>query len=132
MDKKLNSSKQVILICMVIVVAFSASAVMFTISSFKNTGAFVEQATDLTAMNAISEIESSMVASVYSAKAMAENSFVIDWAEKETDFANDSEYIKKLYDYLNTYYKGNNYNFVFYASKETENIYYQDGVNLKM
>ena len=46
MDKKLNSSKQVILICMVIVVAFSASAVMFTISSFKNTGAFVEQATD--------------------------------------------------------------------------------------
>ena len=132
MDKKLNSSKQVILICMVIVVAFSASAVTCTISSFKNTGAFVEQATDLTAINAISEIESSMVASVYSAKAMAENSFVIDWAEKETDFANDSEYIKKLYDYLNTYYKGNNYNFVFYASKETENIYYQDGVNLKM
>ena len=36
MDKKLKSSKQVVLICLVIIIAFSASAIMFTISSFKN------------------------------------------------------------------------------------------------
>lgn len=132
MDNRLKSSRQVILICLVIIVAFLASAIMFTISSFKNTSAYVEQATDMTAMNAITDIDAGMVASVYTAKAMAGNSFVIDWAEKEYAHTNDPEYIKKLYSYLRTYHEGNNYNFVFYASKETENIYYQDGINLKM
>lgn len=132
MDKKLNSSRQVILICLVIVVAFASSAIMFTISSFKNTSAYVEQTTDMTATNVISNIHSSMEGSVQTARAMAGNSFVIDWAEKEVEHTGDSEYIKKLYNYLKTYQEENRYNFVFYASKETENIYYQDGMNIKM
>lgn len=132
MEKSLKSSKQVLLICLIITVAFSASAIMFAISSFKNTSAYVEQTTDMTAINIINDIDSAMSASVYTAKNMAGNSFVTDWAESEITHENDQEYIKKLYDYLNTYHKGNNYNFVFYASKGTENVYYQDGMNLKM
>ena len=132
MNNKLNSSRQIILICVVIVVAFAASAIMFTVSGFKNTRAFVEQITDMSAMNLISNIDESMMSSVSAAKIMAGNSFVIDWAEKETNHANDSDYINKLYNYLKTYQEGNNYNFLFYASKNTEKIYYQDSVNLKM
>ena len=132
MNNKLNSSRQIVLICVVIVVAFAASAIMFAVSGFKNTRAFVEQVTDMSAMNLISNIDESMMSSVSAAKIMAGNSFVIDWAEKETNHANDSEYINKLYDYLRTYQEGNNYNFLFYASKNTEKIYYQDSVNLKM
>ena len=56
MNNKLNSSRQIILICVVIVVAFAASAIMFTVSGFKNTRAFVEQITDMSAMNLISNI----------------------------------------------------------------------------
>ena len=132
MDKKLKSSKQVVLICLVIIIAFAASAIMFTISSFKNTSAYVEQNTDMTAINVISNIQNSMEGSVQTARAMAGNSFVIDWAENEADHTGSPEYIKKLYNYLKTYQEENRYNFVFYASKETENIYYQDGMNLKM
>ena len=132
MNNKLNSSRQIILICVVIIVAFAASAIMFAVSGFKNTRAFVEQVTDMSAMNLISNIDESMMSSVSAAKIMAGNSFVIDWAEKETNHANDSEYINKLYDYLRTYQEGNNYNFLFYASKGTEKMYYQDSVNLKM
>ena len=132
MNNKLNSSRQIILICVVIVVAFAASAIMFTVSGFKNTRAFVEQITDMSAMNLISNIDESMMSSVSAAKIMAGNSFVIDWAEKETNHANDSDYINKLYNYLKTYQEGNNYNFLFYASKNTEKIYYQDSVNPKM
>ena len=132
MDKRLKSSRQIILICLVIVVAFSASAIMFTISSFKNTSAYVEQTTDMTAINVMNNIHSSMEGSVQTARIMAGNSFVIDWAEKEAEHTDDSDYFKKLYNYLKTYQEENSYNFVFYASKETENIYYQDGMNLKM
>ena len=85
MDKKLKSSKQVVLICLVIIIAFAASAIMFTISSFKNTSAYVEQTTDMTAINVISNIQNSMEGSVQTARAMAGNSFVIDWAENEAD-----------------------------------------------
>ena len=132
MDKKLKSSKQVFLICLVVIVAFTASAIMFAISSFKNTSAYVEQTTDMTAMTVINDIDSNIDASVRAAKAMADNSFIVEWSKKEAQHTNDQEYIKKLYDYLKTSHEGNNYNFVFYASKETENIYYQDGISLKM
>nr|WP_315104389.1 sensor domain-containing diguanylate cyclase [uncultured Catonella sp.] len=132
MDKKLKSPKQVFLICLVVIVAFTASAFMFAVSSFKNTGAYIEQTTDMTAMNVINDINSNIEASVRAAKAIAGNSFIVEWSKKEADHANDTEYIKQLYDYLKTSHEGNNYNFVFYASKKTENIYYQDGVSLKM
>lgn len=132
MDKKLKSSKQVFLICLVVIVAFTASAIMFAISSFKNTSAYVEQTTDMTAITVINDIDSNIEASVRAAKAMAGNSFIVEWSKKEAEHANDQKYIKKLYDYLKTSHEGNNYNFVFYASKETENIYYQDGISLKM
>ena len=87
MNNKLNSSRQIVLICVVIVVAFAASAIMFAVSGFKNTRAFVEQVTDMSAMNLISNIDESMMSSVSAAKIMAGNSFVIDWAEKETNHA---------------------------------------------
>ena len=132
MDKKLSSSRQVILICLVIVVAFASSAIMFTVSGFKNTRSYVEQATDMTADSIISRIDENMMTSVYIAKVMAGNSFVIDWAQNEASHFGDAEYIEKLYNYLKTYQKENNYNFLFYASKETENLYYQDGINTKM
>lgn len=132
MDKKLKSSKQVFLICLVVIVAFTASAVMFAISSFKNTSAYIEQTTDMATKNVINNIDLNIEEAVRAAKAMAANSFIIEWASKEAEHTNNSEYIKKLYDYLKTSHEGNNYNFVFYASKETENIYYQDEINLKM
>lgn len=78
MDKKLKSSKQVFLICLVVIVAFTASAIMFAISSFKNTSAYVEQTTDMTAMTVINDIDSNIDASVRAAKAMADNSFIVE------------------------------------------------------
>ena len=132
MDKKLKSSNQVFLICLVVIVAFTASAVMFAISSFKNTSAYIEQTTDMAARNLVNNIDLNIEEAVRAAKAMAANSFIVEWASKEAEHTNNSEYIKKLYDYLKTSHEGNNYNFVFYASKETENIYYQDEINLKM
>ena len=71
MDKKLKSPKQVFLICLVVIVAFTASAFMFAVSSFKNTDAYVEQTTDMTAMNVINDINSNIEASVRAAKAVA-------------------------------------------------------------
>ena len=131
-NTKLKSSRQIALICLVIIVAFAASALMFAISSFKNTSAYVQHTTDMTAINIIKELDTGMASSVRTAKTMAENSFVVDWAKKENTHAGDPEYTKKLYDYLKTSHKENNYNFVFYASKETGTIYYQDGVSIKM
>ena len=98
MDKRLKSSRQIVLICLVIVVAFAS--IMFTISSFKNTSAYVEQTTDMTAINVMNNIHSSMEGSVQTARIMAGNSFVIDWAEKEAEHTDDSDYFKKLYNYL--------------------------------
>ena len=71
MNNKLNSSRQIVLICVVIIVAFAASAIMFTVSGFKNTRAFVEQVTDMTAMNLIRNIDESMMSSVSAAMIMA-------------------------------------------------------------
>ncbi len=132
MEKNSHQTRQIVLICSVIIVAFLASAFMFVVSSSKNTRAFIEQATDMTAANVITQIESDMSASVYTARAMATNPFIINWAGQEAANADNTDYIKELYTYLKAYYEGNNYNFVFYASEVTGNCYYQDGMKLTL
>lgn len=88
MSKNFHPAKQIILICTVITVAFASSAIMFSVSSFKNASAYVEQITDMASTNIIATINTNISASLYAAKSTAESNSTLP---------------KKLYDYLKSY-----------------------------
>ncbi len=127
-----HSNRQVVLICLVIIIAFSSSVLMFSISGFNNTAAYVERITDMTANNTERDVDYDMTTSVYAAKAMAGNAFIVDLAKEEADNHSDNYYPDKLYNYIKNYYTDNNYSFVFYASKTTETLYYLGATGYRM
>lgn len=131
MKKSFQPAGQIVLICIVIIVAFGAGTVMFSISSFKNTNAYIEQVTDMTSTGIINDISANMSASICTAKSMATSSFIVDWVEGEANNTS-GRYTEKLYNYLKTYHEDNRYNFVFYISKSTNICYYQDGMCYKL
>lgn len=132
MDNFSSSTKQVLLICVLIAITFASSTFMFVTSNSRNINSYVEQTTDTVAVNIINKINNNLSTSIYTARAIAKNPLIIKWAENEKNNSENSDYHKELYNYLANYHDGNDYNFIFYASNITNTCYYQDGLSTKI
>ena len=74
-------------------------------------------------------IENSMTKPVMVSKTMANDEFLKEWLLQEKENVGDSTYLEQLYSYLKTYQEKYNYTTVFCISAQTDNYYYQDGLN---
>ncbi|QHI71703.1 sensor domain-containing diguanylate cyclase [Aminipila terrae] len=74
-------------------------------------------------------IENSMTKPVMVSKTMANDEFLKEWLSQEKENVGDSAYLKQLYEYLKAYQKEYNYTTVFCISAQTDNYYYQNGLN---
>jgi hypothetical protein len=74
-------------------------------------------------------IENTMDKPVMVSKTMANDVFLKSWLSREPENAQNEEYLNLLFGYLKAYQAKYNYTTVFCISCQTENYYYQDGLN---
>lgn len=77
-------------------------------------------------------IENSMTKPVMVSKTMANDEFLKGWLLQEKDNVGNSTYLEQLYEYLKAYQEEYHYTTVFCISAQTNNYYYQDGLNKKV
>lgn len=74
-------------------------------------------------------IENSMTKPVMVSKTMANDEFLKEWLLQEKQNVGNSKYFEHLYGYLRAYQEEYNYTTVFCISAQTDNYYYQNGLN---
>ncbi len=86
----------------------------------------------LTGFDVSSQITNISVEQRVASTMIANDIFLKDWVDTETNNPADNTNIQKLYDYLKAYQTSLDYDTVFFVSAKTGNYYYQDGFNKKI
>jgi diguanylate cyclase (GGDEF)-like protein len=111
----------------------------FTLIVYKDTKSYqqlaekhLENIVNLADVNISNHIENSMNKPVIASKTMANDEFLKAWLLKEPENTKNDAYLGQLSSYLKAYQKKYSYTTVFCISAQTENYYYQGGLNKKI
>ncbi|MFA9377195.1 MAG: diguanylate cyclase domain-containing protein [Lachnotalea sp.] len=117
-----------ILILATILIGFLGVCVMSYISYSKIIRDDIKNISKLTSTNIYSDISNELTKPIFVSLTMANDSFLKNWLEDETD-TNLELHEQKLLEYLNGIKEKYNYNSVFLVSDSTLNYYHFNGVN---
>ncbi len=118
----------------IVVIIAGFCAVEYGMARFYKVNASEQAQNDviLTGFDVSSQITNISVGQRVASTMIANDIFLKDWVETETDDPDDNKNVQKLYDYLKAYQESMNYDTVFFVSAKTGNYYYQDGFNKKI
>ncbi|MDD3369860.1 MAG: sensor domain-containing diguanylate cyclase [Lachnospiraceae bacterium] len=124
--------KSKFLMMIVIIICFNGVIYTDSLANQKLVEENVESVVQMTSRNIKTEIENGLSNQLTVAGSMANDTFLQSWLQGESEHLDDEEYLKQLYQYLNTYKNLYGYTTVFCVSEESGNYYYQKGYNKTM